>query len=498
MVIRRRLLALLVPVAVLLAAAIPNILSGNHRGRGYSDQVSYHQRVIETFAAQWPRPDISDYAGVMTPLYHLVLAAVSPAVSGDVKSLQLIGAIFGPLTLVVLGMGVLALVGVRSRASAGLGSLVGCLLVLPLACCMYIWDSTIWLLPDNMAWALVAGILAMCFGPPREAGYAGGRSARLAAAGAMLLVLIGTRQSNIWLAAVIWTWALVMDESAEETMVGVLGDLKPRAARVLVGVLATLPAFALLGYFYMTWGGRFQPPMWDEWYARKWNASALPFVLGLVGLFSVFFAGFWGPAGIELLRRRAWVVIGAGVLGAVLAAAAPSDYDMSMGRYGAIWSIADKFPGVAHRSLLLVGLGGVGGAALACWCAALDFRGRWVLLATLASFGATQLKNPWLYQRYTEPLLLMVFALAAGSVWRREHDERRAGASLGDASVLRFGTVGSRLADMTGRIAMPARFAGPVVLALVLGAMGYATMRSAGEVTPLPEGEIGHPPSARR
>ncbi|MCC6429088.1 MAG: hypothetical protein IT435_19995 [Phycisphaerales bacterium] len=473
---RRRWWTILVPVAILLGIAIPNILSGNNRGRGYSDQVNYHQRVIETFIQQWPSPDISNYAGVMTPMYHLMQAGIAHWFGADTRTLQLLGAIFGPLAAVILWLGV-------SRLS---GPLLAILLALPLAASPYIVDSTIWLLPDNMSWALVAGILVTCFGFPADAG----RYRRMAAAGAMLLVLIATRQSNIWLAAVVWACAWVDDDPPEQSLGRTLADWRRRSPRALTSVLATLPAFALLGYFFWLWGGRLQPPMWDEWYARKWNPSGVPFVLALVGLFSAFYAGFLLPAVWQLLRRRMGLLFAAAIVGAIVCAIPRTDYDMSQGRYGAIWSIADKFPAPAGRSLLMIALGAAGSAALVCWGSALDFRRRWVFLGAIAAFTATQVRNPWLYQRYAEPLLLMLFGLAAAAIW---HGRMSAGMS---GKTDPAATTDDR--DALGRLAGGLRYVGPAALSVLLAAMVIQSLRGGAEVKIMPPGEIGHPPSKQR
>lgn len=475
-----RVLSIILPVAILLAIAVPNILSGNDRGRGYSDQVNYHQRVVETFSRQWPAPDLSDYPGVMTPLYHLLQAFVHRHITDDWRLLQFFGSIWGPITLLVVWVGIWTASGLR------IGSLRHAALLLPLTCSMYVWDSTAWLLPDNMAWAIVAAILALCFGPVRDPG----RYRSIAAAGALLLVLIATRQSNIWLAAPIWVWAALRNDPDGQTLAGAFADPAPRIKRGLIAVIATLPAFILLGWFFVTWGGRLQPPMWDEWYARKWNPSAGPFVLSLVGLFSVFFAGVLLPTAIDLLRRRPLVVLASMLITLAIGVSAPSTYDMSQGRYGAIWSLADKFPSISGRALLIVGLAALAGPALVCWATALDFRRRWVFVTALAAFAATQYKNPWLYQRYADPLLLILFALAAASLagpLARVAAERR-----------RVHAVGCPLADFCENLARPAAIAGPVILAILLGLMGVQTMRSATTPTILPPGSIGHPPTVRR
>lgn len=479
---RRTWWAIFIPVALLLLVAIPNILSGNNRGRGYSDQVNYHERIIADFSAQWPRPDLSDYPGVMTPLYHLILAGIDHAIAPQIRTLQLIASVFGPLTIIVAGWW-------ASRTGRGLTTLA---LLLPLAACMYIWDSTIWLLPDNMAWMLVAAIVGMFMlgapaRPPRM-------HTTLAIAGVLLAVLIATRQSNIWLASLAWMYAFVRDDDDSQTLPAALGDLRTRIGPVVLAVLWTLPAFLVLAWFYRTWGGRFQPPMWDEWYARRWNLSAPAFVLGLIGLVSLFFAGFWWKTLIHLVRTRTgWMVL-AFISAGLAAAIGRSDYDMSMGRYGAIWNIADKFPSVGGRSLLMVGLSAMAGPIIAAWAMSLGFRARWIFLTALAAFGTTQLKNPWLYERYVDPLLLVLFAFAGASVVMREN----AGTRPTFTSAPAFGTPGSAVEDAVGRMSPAARIAGPIVLALLFAAMGLQTLRTAREAKVLPPGEIGSPPLARR
>ena len=64
------------PVLVLLIL-VAGILLGDHLISSHAyDQNQYHIQVIRQFEAQWPVPDLSDYAAATGPLYHLVLAAL--------------------------------------------------------------------------------------------------------------------------------------------------------------------------------------------------------------------------------------------------------------------------------------------------------------------------------------------------------------------------------------------------------------------------------------
>nr|HRJ50699.1 hypothetical protein [Phycisphaerales bacterium] len=182
-------------------------------------------------------------------------------------------------------------------------------------------------------------------------------------------------------------------------------------------------------------------------------------------------------------------VAAAAAFTALAAAIPPSDYSIEMGRYGAIWSVADKFPIVGGRSFFMVGLSLLAGPILLAWAAALPYRPRWIFLAVLAAFSATQLKNPYLYQRYAEPLLLILLPMAASLIPHHGHR------SLipRDPALPAFG---SPVANLAAGLATPLRYAGPIFLAIVLALMGLQTMRTAVRPVILPEGSIGNPPRA--
>jgi hypothetical protein len=120
-------------------------------------------------------------------------------------------------------------------------------------------------------------------------------------------------------------------------------------------------------------------------------------------------------------------------------------------------------PTVLDRSSLIC-TGSIAGAiALVCWLALLPRRARWVMLAALGGFIASQTLNAQLWQRYHEPFILMWIAVCM-------------------AIALGSGTcTGSRKWSMLG----------PCVLALVLTAL---TLREIAQSSPgQDEGvRIGH------
>lgn len=459
------------------------ILTGNDLGRGAADQINYHQRVIESFAAQWPSPDFRDYVSATTPLYHVVMAAVRVYVTERVEVQQLLG--------LAIGLGFLGVVWwfVAGRAPAGLAAL----LCLPLACSMYVLDSSSWLLPDNAAWALVAVIVGLAL---RERFTPG----MLAVGAGALVVLVLTRQSHLWAAGVLWLGAYLADgwsgrpASAVVPRDRLFSNLANRSARAAIAVGATLPAILIVGYFWRLWGGRLTPPIFDAWYGRRLNPSAPAFLLSLAGVYSVFFAGFLLPALMDLLRRRAWVLALAAGAGALFALATATTYDLSEGRFGGLWNVARKLPAPGGRSVLILALSVGGAVALAGWWAALDFRRRWALLGTICGFITAQVVNPWLFQRYAEPLFLIVFAFGAALIWARE---REAGTDVAGAGRIGPGP-GEAVAALTsprGRILRWMRALGLVGLSGLLLVVTLTERRSAKPVVLLPMGAVEAPPT---
>jgi hypothetical protein len=78
-----------------------------------------------------------------------------------------------------------------------------------------------------------------------------------------------------------------------------------------------------------------------------------------------------------------------------------------------LWNVARRLPTFADRSPLVIGLACLGGAILAAWAVVLPRRDRWLFLAAWAGFTVAQAANREAWQRYYEPFVLILFALAA-------------------------------------------------------------------------------------
>lgn len=445
--------AALAMTAVFLACAMPLILSDNLLGRAAFDQLHYHEPAIRKFAAQWPRPDLSDYRSATTPGYHLLLAAVSRYVSESGRVLQLAGSMFtaGLLALCALAAARIA-GGVGGKRTAAAW---GVLLTLPLLASIYVFFPGVWLVPDNLGWLLVLGIGIVSWRIAGRADGCGGGWADFALAAALLLGVVLVRQSHVWCAALIWLGSWIGAAPIGDG--GIMGMMSRPVARVRAlapAVIATVPAALALVFFARLWGG-LTPPTFAFQYGSVINGAAPAFVLSLVGAFSVFFAGFVGPAAWRVLRERL-VGLAITMLAAVAVCAIPETTYVHEQRSTGLWNLVRIAPVIAgHTSVILLVMAPLGAWAVWAWFVALGAKERWFFVGTLAAFGAAQTANPLCWQRYIEPLLIMMMGLGAASIV---------------ASAARAEPGETRGFERLLRHAAPlVRVAGPLVLAFLLG-----------------------------
>ena len=113
------------------------------------------------------------------------------------------------------------------------------------------------------------------------------------------------------------------------------------------------------------------------------------------------------------MRTKPWAPALAALAGAAVAIIPATTYDKA-GRWSGIWNAARKLPAIAnHTSPLILALSTLGALCLLGWCAALRQRERWIILAALAAFTAAQAASGQLWQRYSEPFILILLALLA-------------------------------------------------------------------------------------
>lgn len=393
-------------VALFLAPALVLILSGALLGRPAWDQHNYHEPMIRTFAREWPNPDFSNYLSATTPLYHLVLAAVARYISSSTVALQIAGSLFTVALLALISHAC-----ARRMPGRPWLALAACL---PLTASLYVFPAGVWLLPDNAGWLGVAALLLIALRPRVTV-------ATLVAGAIVLGLLVLTRQIHVWCAALLWVVAWMGDRDGP-TAVGdgepllpvadLMTNASARLGRTLLAVVLTAPAFALVGLFVSTWGG-LTVPRYQGMY-HGWGPATPAFVLSLLAIYSVFFGGWLAPALLEAIRNRRATLACAAVLGLLAAAAPDTTYNLDQGRFSGLWQIVEKAPILAGRtSLLLLILAPLGAMALALWLAPLKRRARVVMLTAFVAFVASQMASPLPWQRYHEPMLLMLIALMA-------------------------------------------------------------------------------------
>ncbi len=385
-------------------AALALILLVPQGERQAFDQNTFHYRAIARFAAALPWPSFADYESATTPGYHYLLAWIHRAAGGELTTLRLVGSLWG-VALVALTAAALA----RRVGSAR----AGLALAAPLACSLYILSATTGLLPDGAAWCLVATLLALALRPRIS-------TRTLMAMGAALLALVLIRQIHAWAGILLIAAAWVGPSGAD------IPSARPSPSRtrhLALACLCGLPALLALAWFAQQWGGLVPPafsakgsPLTTHEYTRVSGLSPLTpgFTLALIGGLTPFFLGFHWPT----LRRGSWLApaLVAAALGALIAALPLSTWSLEAGRYSGLWNLVRRLPTIADRSPLIIAAAAAGAAALTLWWRVLPPRDRLILAAALVAFTLAHTMQSLVWQRYSEPLLLMLLAHAAASV----------------------------------------------------------------------------------
>ncbi len=377
-------------VCVLVMVSWGVMLSGNLSGRGASDDLLYHWPAIEQFASELPSPDLSDYPSATTPGYHLLLAPLVKMGIGH-TGIQLIASVWT--------LGLFALLGWVIAARFGKGAII---LMLPMLASMYVLYPGIWLLPDNAGWLGVLAILLLALGPnPTWKTWA--------LSGLILFGLVWIRQVHIWVAGVIWLGAWLGSSDQTPAPARLFSAIFERTGRTFIALACTIPAFTALVWFMLMWGG-LVPPTFHENHQGP-NPATPGFILTQLAILSVFFAPMLWPMLKEAWKHQwAWIIFAA-IVGGALGIIPESSYSYDAGRYSGWWNLIDKFPTVANRSPIIM-LGSIAGSiALVVWITLTNRRDGWIWIGTLVAFTLAQSANHASWQRYHEPMLLMMIVL---------------------------------------------------------------------------------------
>lgn len=398
--------------SLLALLTLPWMITNPEGTRAAFDQREFHWPVIERFARDFPAVDLRNYESATTPGYHLVLATVKAI---GVESLVAIKAVAWLFGLALCGAAAAAVSTARDRWW------VGAIAVLPLACSSYVQHSAAWLLPDNAGWLGVALLVAMALRRPLTV-------RTLVAAGVTLVALVWVRQIHIWAITPIWV-AAWLDATASRS--GRVTDLPPieprgelgwlfshpraRAIGLLMAIAFSLPAFGVLAWFHSLWGG-LVPPMFQQQHGAAFRAAAPMFGMALLGVFGVFYVGWWGPALLDAYRRaslRTRLLYASVPIAMAIATAIPrKGFSTEEGRFSGLWRVVQLVPEVAARSPLLILLAAAGSIVAMGLFAMLERRERWIIAGAWLGFLAAQSVNPMVWQRYFEPFVLLVLAVS--------------------------------------------------------------------------------------
>ena len=402
---RRPATVVAVVAGLFLLAVTPLILVGWDRGRGGFDQNEHYFRAVVQFSRQWPRFDFSDYTSATTPGFLLYVAAAHRFLTQDFRTLRLVAA------LVTVGLlGHLAW-EVGKRVSVGLGVA----LCLPMVCSLYVFNSGLYILPDNAGWWGVLIAIALAMRKKVDVWtFAGGC--------VLTAALVFVRQIHLWAAAVLWLAAWMgseKDPEREERFGALFADVKRSAPRAGLMVLLTVPAVLVIAYFFRQWGGS-TPARYRD-LAQGGNPAVPLTVLAVFGMAGTFFLSVvWGRVKDVLAdcgSRR--VVIGAAVLGFVVGVVPVTTLHFPE-RASGIWHLAGRMPIVAERSVLMVVLSTWGAAMLALFTLTIRRRDRWLFLGAWVAFVAAQSASFTAWQRYYEPFAFMMLAVGASLVVQQE------------------------------------------------------------------------------
>ncbi len=366
------------------------IFSGSQSGRGAADDWNFHWLAIQQFADQLPSPDLTDYASATTPGYHLLLSGFARAGIGH-TGIQLIASLWT--------LGLFGLLG--WVASARFGKLA-IAVVMPVLVSMYVLYPGIWLLPDNAGWVGVLAILLISLAPNPT-------WKRWVCSGVILFVLVWMRQIHIWAAGVIWLSAWIGSHKETPTLRTLFSSSLSRSGRTCIAIACTLPALGALVWFMAIWGG-LVPPTFQGMHQGP-NYATPGFILTQLAILSVFFAPILWPRLKEAWKHQwSWVLF-AGLVGCILGLVPESSYSYDAGRYGGGWILISKLPTLFDRSPVFI-LGSIAGAiSLVLWLGMISRRDAWIWIGALLAFVAAQSANHASWQRYHEPMLLMMIVL---------------------------------------------------------------------------------------
>jgi hypothetical protein len=348
------------------------------------DQKYSHLPTIRYIAAHGASIDYSHFISRSAPGYYLLMAAVDHWITDSIVGLRL-------FNLVITA-------GLVAVWTFSLSSLCKSPLVVVLAAPFLFSDSIytrgLWLSTDNLAWLSVVAIMLI------GVQYVNSNIA-ISAAAFFVPAAVGVRQIHAWTIPFLLVAALV-------------GGGLHRAVRMLAAIV---PALLLITYFLLTWHG-LEPPGGQARYSG-FSLAALPMMFSLMGIFGLFYAAaIWQEirnmwCNNPVLARR---FVYCGMSSGAIAGLVPGSTFESFHRQSGIWVLAQHTPVFLGRSPAVTVLAVLGGLIGSLVFLAMARRDRLIFATSIICFTVAQTANSSIFERYYEPLVLIVLGFATARI----------------------------------------------------------------------------------
>jgi|GEM_PF-2647850 len=376
---RGRRLPLAALLAFVCALVVPAVLGGADATQQHRDMVRFHlPRINELLQdpSSWAAPSA---VAATAPGHHAVLAAAAwlrgrSAVAPDDLPVRLLNAAAAPALALALWWLLGRWTGRTWRTA---------LLAATVAGSHYVVTSSIWINTDAAALLLYVVALSCAVASPRRPVSTG-------------LALGGL---------VLWRQMYAPAALAASWLAARRGSPHAHRAAAATG----LPAAILLGLLAWTWGGA-TPPTGQATNTLGLYPIGLLHGFALLGLLTVPFAGFARGGPLPPRAVLAWSAL----LALGLWLAVPSVPDPAAGRWASlVWTLAEASPGAGSRTLSTLLLAWLG--LVAFWVvgrAGPDQELAPEALLLLGCLAGASLQ-PFAWQRYAEPAILVTLAVAS-------------------------------------------------------------------------------------
>lgn len=338
------------------------------------DEGWYHYPTILKFADELPTPYLKDYNSATTPLFHLIVAALSKILGTDIKNLRLVNffiTYFSVLFLFIILIG-----------KFKLNLLHSLLFSLLFAFSPYYFREAFVILTDNLPilWLL-------CFFYFYFSYKTGKKPKQLLLSLFFVMLLCLTRQTYLFV-------CLAVGIDTLPGKMPVLGKIKI----LLLVFIAALPTV----FLFLIWKG-LTPPAFQEYHTRNslLNTKAVLYGMSVLGFYSLFIPG------INLFRslfeqKKQSILIGIAVLIWIIIYFFP--LIKQKGDFGYLWYVADPLPSLGGTSILFWVLVPLGAISLLCiW----NKEGVSFFLLFLLCLFLSETPNNLIFQRYYDSSVLL-------------------------------------------------------------------------------------------